>query len=90
MPGDTLAFPDGTLYAVRAGDTVASIAQKHGLSTPAIVSLNRDLLSSVSTLILFEMKRSHTRAQSQGKIQPVVVVKAARETGRKELPFPCP
>ncbi len=39
------------------------------------------LFSSVSTLILFEMKRSNAAAQTQGNIQPIVVAGPVRGTG---------
>ncbi len=49
FPGDKLAFPDATVYAVRAADTLTAIADKHGLTTSAIVALNRETLASAKT-----------------------------------------
>ena len=48
FPGTTLAFPEGATYTVKAADTIASIAEKHGLSTSAIVSLNRGILGGLA------------------------------------------
>lgn len=48
FPGTTLAFPEGATYTVNAGDTLASIAETHGLTTSAIVSLNRGILGSLA------------------------------------------
>lgn len=53
------------------------------------VSLFVFLISCVSTLILFEMKRSHARAQHFGKIEPLVTPAKLRGTGLELFsPFP--
>lgn len=47
LPGTTLELPDNTTYTVNAGDTIADIADKHSISTNALVSANRDVLGSL-------------------------------------------
>jgi len=49
FPGDTLKLPEGSVYAVTAGDTADSIAQLHGITALSLVDLNRKLLSSIDT-----------------------------------------
>jgi transglutaminase-like putative cysteine protease len=47
------------------------------------------LLAAVSTLILFEMRRSNARAQSQGRVQPLIVRREVQDTGLELMsPFP--
>lgn len=50
IPGATLALPDNARYIVRAGDTLQSIAEAHGLTPGAIVNEgnNRELLSTTN------------------------------------------
>ena len=40
FPGDVLELPAGATYLVRAGDTLNSIAEQHGLTAAAIRALN--------------------------------------------------
>jgi len=47
------------------------------------------LLSGISTLILFEMRRTHARMQDQTRVQPLVVPRQLRGTGFELFsPFP--
>ncbi len=47
------------------------------------------LLSGISTLILFEMRRTHAKMQGQTRVQPLVVPRQMRETGLELFsPFP--
>ncbi|HET7737196.1 MAG TPA: LysM peptidoglycan-binding domain-containing protein [Tepidiformaceae bacterium] len=42
FPGDELALPEGAVYIVRAGDTLASISDVHGISVPGLRNANRE------------------------------------------------
>jgi LysM repeat protein len=44
IPFATLAFPAGTTYVVRAADTLASIAARHGVSEAELTRLNAGVL----------------------------------------------
>ncbi len=44
LPGRTLALPAGATFLVRAGDTLAGVAEQHGVSPGAIRTLNARLL----------------------------------------------
>lgn len=50
IPGATLALPANARYILRAGDTLQSIAEAHGLTPSAIVNRgnNRELLSTTA------------------------------------------
>jgi LysM repeat protein/plastocyanin len=45
LPGEALALPAGATYTVFAGDTVASIAERHSISVQQLRELNPDLLA---------------------------------------------
>ena len=45
LPGQTLRLPEGATYLVRAGATLASIAEQHGITAARIRPLNPLLLS---------------------------------------------
>ncbi len=44
FPGDVLKLPEGATYLVLAGDTLASIAEQHGVSVADLRSLNEALI----------------------------------------------
>jgi len=44
FPGAKLRLPKGATYTITAGDTLAAIAERHGISVSALTSLNRELL----------------------------------------------
>lgn len=46
-PGQELALPEGATYLVRAGDTIESIAEIHGVSASEVERLNSDLLGEL-------------------------------------------
>ncbi len=49
FPGlDKLRFPDGAVFAVRAGDTIESVATAHGISASALIAANGDVIPSGS------------------------------------------
>jgi LysM repeat protein/plastocyanin/mono/diheme cytochrome c family protein len=48
FPGDTLKLPDGSTYDVTAGDTVTSIAARHGVAVGDVASLNQALIGGVA------------------------------------------
>ncbi len=50
MPGQTLRLPEGATYRVSAGETLASIAERHGITPSQIRSLNPLLLSIVGDI----------------------------------------
>lgn len=47
FPGEKLALPAGAIYLVTPGDTVAAIAERHGISEAALVAENRDALGGL-------------------------------------------
>ncbi len=47
FPGEKLALPAGAIYLVTPGDTVAAIAESHGITEAALVAENRDALGSL-------------------------------------------
>ena len=48
FPLDTLKLPDGATYDITAGDTVSSIAERHGVAASEIANLNKAALGSVA------------------------------------------
>ena len=48
FPADTLKLPEGATYDATAGDTVASIADHHGVSAADVSSLNKTVLGGVA------------------------------------------
>ncbi|MDE2935114.1 MAG: LysM peptidoglycan-binding domain-containing protein [Chloroflexota bacterium] len=50
LPGQTLRLPEGASYRVSAGDTLGSIAERHGITPSQIRSLNLLLLSIVGDI----------------------------------------
>lgn len=47
LAGTTLELPEGATYRVLAGDTLETIAERHGVQASAIRDLNEDLLDDV-------------------------------------------
>lgn len=47
LPGETLELPDGATYTVIAEDTIANIAEHHGISADELVDLNEDILGDL-------------------------------------------
>ena len=47
LPGQTLALPEGATFLVRAGDTLAVVAERHGVSSDALRAVNERLLGEV-------------------------------------------
>ncbi len=47
-PGSTLRLPEGATYRITAGDTLDTIADRHGVSASAIRNLNQDALEDVA------------------------------------------
>jgi LysM repeat protein/mono/diheme cytochrome c family protein len=47
-PGTKLKFPEGTTYTITAGDTLQSIAERHGVSASAISGPNREVFNGVA------------------------------------------
>ncbi len=47
FPGDTIQLPEGARYTVAAGDTIQSIADRHGIQPNALTGANNDLLSGL-------------------------------------------
>lgn len=44
FPGDVIELPEGATYQVLAGDTLATIAEQHGVSVGELRSLNENLI----------------------------------------------
>ena len=49
FPQDKLKLPASATYDVSAGDTLDSIAQRHGVAASDIASLNKDVLGSIAS-----------------------------------------
>ncbi|MBA4181213.1 MAG: hypothetical protein C0506_11545 [Anaerolinea sp.] len=56
-PGDKLALPEGATYTVVAGDTLESVAERHGLTPAEIKGLNAALLQGVDNTAALEYTR---------------------------------
>jgi LysM repeat protein/mono/diheme cytochrome c family protein len=58
FPKSTLKLPGGATYKISAGDTIASVAAKHSITTGAVTQLNSALLSGLkdSDEIPFEQR----------------------------------
>ncbi len=44
FPGEMIELPEGATYLVLAGNTLASVAEQHGISTDELRDLNEDLI----------------------------------------------
>ncbi len=50
LPGQTLRLPEGSTYHVQAGNTLASIAEQHGVTAAQLRSLNALLLTTLGDI----------------------------------------
>ncbi|HSE46880.1 MAG TPA: LysM peptidoglycan-binding domain-containing protein [Gemmatimonadales bacterium] len=48
LPGETLELPEGATYIVKAGDTITSIAEVHGVSASQVKQLNPEFLGNLN------------------------------------------